>query len=139
MVRMFTKDKGREVQTFMLKLVNENCPQLRALMEGPRVEARVNLTLVVAVIPVERGKPAFHHRLNTVTKEVTTQGVALVLSDCHAIDDVILGFPWDGSMKFTLGSARHLSPMGGGFWQLGIKLREIVDPGQWPGLGDVRL
>jgi hypothetical protein len=138
-VRLFAKDKGREVQTFMLKLVNENCPQLRGLMEGPRLESRVNLTVVVAVIPVEKGKPVLDQRFNAITKEFSTRGVALVLHECRAADELILGFRWERSMKFVLGQAQHLSPLGGGFWQLGLRLKEMVVPDDCPGLLDIRL
>ena len=33
---LFRKNKDRWVQSFILKLVNNNCPDLRAMMEGPR-------------------------------------------------------------------------------------------------------
>jgi hypothetical protein len=52
-----TKKKIHEVQSFMLKVVNNTCSELRALMDGPRLERRVNLTWVVLVIPVERKQP----------------------------------------------------------------------------------
>jgi len=138
-VPLFAKNREHEVQSFMLNLVNNNCPGLTGLAEGPRLERRVNLTVVVIVIPLEKGKAQVDERFAAVTKEFTSRGVALVLADCRAADQVILGFRWERSMKFVLAQARHLSPMGGGFWQLGLRLKEVVHPDDYPELEDLRI
>ena len=65
--------------------------------------------------------------------------VALALDECRAVDEAILGFRWEGSMKFVLAQARHLSPMGAGFWQLGFRLKEVVRPGDYPELETLRI
>jgi len=136
---LFARNREHEVQSFMLNLVNNNCPELKGMTEGPRLESRVNLTVVVMVIPIEKGKLVLADRFAAVTKEFTTLGVALVLNDCRAVDRVILGFHWEGSMKFVLAQARHLSPMGAGFWQLGLRLKEVVHPDDYPELETVRI
>jgi hypothetical protein len=138
-VSLFAKNKEHDVQSLMLNLVNNNCPGLTGLADGPRLERRVNLTMVVIVIPLEEGKALIDDRFTAVTKEFTSRGVSLVLSQCRAADQVILGFPWERSMKFVLAQARHLNPMGGGFWQLGFRLKEIASPEDYPGLEEVRL
>jgi len=138
-VPLFTKNREHEVQSFMLKLVNNNCAGLTGLAEGPRLERRVNLTVVVLVVPIENGRLQIDDRFAAVTKEFTSRGVALVLAECRAADRVILGFRWERSMQFVLAQARHLSPMGGGFWQLGLRLKEMVRPDDYPGLEDLRI
>ncbi len=138
-VSLFTKNREHEVQSLMLNLVNNNCPGLKGLAEGPRLERRVNLTVVVLVIPFENGKAIVGERFAAVTKEFTSRGVSLVLHECHAADNVILGFRWERSMKFILAQARHLNPMGGGFWQLGLRLKEVVHPDVYPELENVRI
>jgi hypothetical protein len=139
MVSLFSKNKEHEVQSLMLNLVNNNCPGLKGLADGPRLERRVNLTVVVLVIPVEKGKVLIEERFTAVTKEFTSRGVSLVLHECRAADNVILGFRWERSMKFVLAQARHLNPMGGGFWQLGLRLKEIVYPDDYPELENLRI
>ena len=136
---LFAKNKEHEVQSFMLQLVNNNCPGLKGLAEGPRLERRVNLTVVVLVIPLEKGKLLLDERFAAVTKEFTSRGVSLVLHDCRAADDVILGFRWERSMRFILAQARHLNPMGCGFWQLGLRLKAVVHPDDYPELESVRI
>jgi len=138
-VSLFAKNREHEVQSFMLNLVNNSCPELKALTEGPRLESRVNLTVVVVVVPIEKGKLVLSDRFAAVTKEFTTRGVALVLNECRALDQAILGFRWGQSMKFVLAQARHLSPMGAGFWQLGMRLKEIVHPDDYAELDTVRI
>jgi len=138
-VSLFTKNKEHEVQRLMLNVVNNHCPGLKGLADGPRLERRVNLTLVVLVIPLEKGRPQLDERFAAVTKEFTTRGVSLVLHECRAADQVILGFPWERTMKFVLAQARHLNPMGGGFWQLGLRLKEMVGLDDYPELEKVRL
>ena len=54
---LFSREKETGVQSFMVSLLNENCPALRDRLDGPRVEGRVNLTLVLMVVPIENGKP----------------------------------------------------------------------------------
>jgi hypothetical protein len=133
-VRLFTRDKKRAVQSFILKVVNNNCPELAALIEGPRLESRVNLTVVVLVVPVEDGRPLAKKAFSTVTKEFSTTGLALVLGEPKVLDEVIVGFRWEGEMTFIRATAKHLNPMGGGFYQLGLQMIELVCPGEFPDL-----
>lgn len=137
MLLFANKKKSREVQAFLTKLVNNNCSDLEALMDGPRGEDRVRLTMVVLVIPVERGRPAIGRMFAAVSKEFSSSGVALVSNEQHAVEEVILGFRWEGAMKFVRGDARHLSPMGAGFYQMGVQLSEVVSPGDYPELQSV--
>lgn len=136
---LFSRNKEREVKSFILKLVNNNCSELEALMEGPRLEGRANLTIVVLVVPMEKGKPQFRQAFAAVTKEFATAGVSLVLHEPKAVDEAILCVRWEGETKYILGKAKHLNPMGAGFYQLGLKLKQMVYPGDYPGLEEIRL
>ena len=136
---LFTANKKHEVQSFMLKLVNNNCPELKGLMEGPRVETRVNLCVVVLVIPLDKNRPMLERMFAAVTKEFTTLGVALVLSEPRALDEVVLGFRWEGRMNFVRARTRHLHPLGAGFYQLGLQMKEMVYAGDHPELESLSL
>jgi hypothetical protein len=138
-VRLFAKNREHEVQSLMLNMVNNNCPELRAMSDGPRLESRVNLSIVVVVIPIEKERLVLADRFTAVTKEFTTLGVALALHECRAVDEAILGFRCEGVMKFVRAQARHLSPMGGGFWQLGFRLKEVAHTDEYPELESVLL
>lgn len=136
---LFSRNKKRAVQSLVLKLVNNNSPELAALIEGPRLEDRVNLTVVALVVPVEGGKPLAKRAFTAVTKEFSTAGVALVLEGPKPLDEVILGFRWECEMTFVRATARHLNPIGGGFYQLGFQMTELVHPGDYPDLKGLSL
>lgn len=138
-VLTFFQKREHEVQSFMLKLVNNNCPELKALEEGPRLETRVNMTLVVLVIPIVRKRPKIEQMFAAVTKEFTTLGLSLVLNEPRAVDEVVVGFRWEGEMKFIRATAKHLSPMGAGFYQVGLQLNQMLHPSDWPELEGITL
>lgn len=131
---LFTRKCVSEVQSFMLKLVNNNCSELESLIEGPRLEGRVRLTIVVLVIPMVKRKPVYERMFAAVTKEFSTQGVALVVNHARALDEAILAFRWERSMKFVTAKAKHLSPMGAGFFHLGLQLTGMAHPEDYAGL-----
>lgn len=133
-MRLFTKNKEMAVQSFLLKVVNNNCPELEALIEGPRLEGRVNLTVVVLVVPVEQRRLLVEQAFHAVTKEFSTIGLAVVLDRPLGLDNVILGFRWEREMVFVRATAKHLNPMGGGFYQLGFQINEVISAGDYPEL-----
>jgi len=130
-VPLFSRRKELEVQSFLLKVVNNSCPELKELMEGPRSEGRVPLVLVALVVPMEKGRPMLGQAFTAVTKEVSTNGVALVVSNPRALDEVAVGLRWEGEIRFLRGKTRHLNPMGGGFYQLGLKLTGVIHTGDF--------
>jgi hypothetical protein len=130
----FRKNKDFGVQTFILKLVNNNCPELKALVEGPRVNSRVDLVMVVRVVPLENKRPQVRQAFTTVTKEFSNTGVAVVLDQPRGLDQAILGFRLEGDMTFIRAQGKHLDPMGGGVFQLGFRLLEVVSVSDYPEL-----
>ncbi len=134
---LFSQNKNVKVQSFILKMVNNNCPELEAMIEGPRLDRRVNLTVVVVIVPVEHGKPVVKDAFTAVTKEFSTSGLAIVLDKQIGLNEVIVGFRWEADMVFIRGKAKHLNPIGGGFHQLGFQLTETLNIGDWPELESV--
>ena len=134
---IFSRRKEQEVQSFICKVVNNNCSELEALIEGPRLEGRVRLSIVVLVIPVENGRPVVERTFAAVTKEFSTSGLALVVNHTEVPDESIIAFRWEREMRFVQAEARHLNPMGAGFYQLGLQLIRMVTPGQHDELASV--
>jgi hypothetical protein len=133
-VPILSRSKEQEVQRFVLRVVNNNCEDLENLIDGPRLEGRVRLSIVVLVIPVEKNRPVIERTFAAVTKEFSSTGVALVVDSPRAPEKAILGFRWEGAMRFVRAEARHLNPMGVGFYQLGLQLIRMVRPSQYPEL-----
>ncbi len=131
---LFTKNKIAPVKSFIIKMINNNCPELKALIEGPRRDNRVNMTVVVMVIPLEGKVLQIGQSLMAVTKEFSSTGVAVVLDHPRGMDEAVLGFRFEGEMTYIRAQTKHLSPIGGGFYQLGFELEEIVSAGDYPQL-----
>ena len=131
---LFCRRKEMEVQSFLLKIVNNNCAEIQAMLEGPRAERRVNLTMVVLIVPIEKGRLALGRAFTTVTKEFSTAGLGLVLSEPMPLDEIVVGFRWEGDMTFVRAKARHMNPLGGGFQHLGLQLTEMASIRQFPEL-----
>jgi hypothetical protein len=137
-VPLFARNKLMEVQGFVLRMVNNNCPELKALAEGPRLDTRVNLTLVALVIPLEGGRPQVRRAFFALTKEFSGTGVGLVVEGPVTTEDALLGFRSEDDMVFVRATSRHLSPMGGGFYQFGMQLEEVVPAGDYSELQSLR-
>ena len=126
---LFSRKKDAAVQSFVISFLNENCRVLRDQLEGPRLEGRVNLTLVLTVVPMEQGKPQLKRAFYTTTKEFSSTGVARVLDKPRGLDEALIGFPRSGTTVWLRAKARHLNPPGGGFYQLGMRLTERLENG----------
>ena len=63
-----------------------------------------------------------------LTKDFSDRGLALVLPQPFRAVDVVVGL-WLGSPRFVLAEVRQNAALGGGFWQLGIEITELVDSG----------
>jgi hypothetical protein len=136
-VPLFTRNKRAQVQGLILRLVNNSCPELKALADGPRLDRRVNLTLVVVIVPVEKRRLCVDDAFTAVTKEFSNTGLAVVLSEPKGLDEVILGFRFEGEMIFAHAKAKHLNPLGGGFYQLGFQVTDTACVGDYPELESV--
>jgi hypothetical protein len=129
-----SRKKTLGVQSFVLKLINNNCPELKALIEGPRLDKRVNLSLVVLVVPLEDGKLHVDNAFYAVTRDMSSNGVGIILSQQHALDEVVLGFRLENEMTFIHATAKHLNPMGNGFYLLGLEMTEMAPISKYPAL-----
>ncbi len=131
---LFTKNRDTGVTSFVLKFVNNHCPGLKALAEGPRLDSRVAVVTVVMVVPLVDKKIQVGRAFTAVTKEFSNTGVAIVLEPPSGLDEALLGFRFEGEMTFLRAKARHLSPIGGGFFQLGFQMLEVVAAADYPEL-----
>lgn len=137
-MQLFCKKRKLSAQSFMLKLVNNHCPELKARIEGPRAESRVPLSVPVLVIPLVGGRAAVERMFPAMTKEASTSGLSLVLDTPKALEEVILGIRFEGEMAYLSGTAKYLNPLGAGFYQLGVELTEMVHPRDYPGLEEAK-
>ncbi len=137
--RLCSRKKEPAIQSFLVSFLNEHCPALRDRLEGPRLEGRVNLTQVLSVVPMEAGKPLLRKAFYATTKEFSTTGVALVVDKPYGLDEALLGFRRRGSIVWLRAKARHLHPLGGGFFQLGMRLTERLETDEFRELDKLAL
>ncbi|MBN2024539.1 MAG: hypothetical protein JW809_17300 [Pirellulales bacterium] len=124
---LFSANKKRAVQAFVIRLLNTHCPNVPSIdRDETRRESRDPLTLAVLVVPSDRGQPNTAGAFTTVTKEFSTAGVSLVMGQPRALDEVFLVFRQESQVTFVRARAKHQSPIGAGFFQLGMELLEIV-------------
>ncbi len=126
-----------EIQSFMLKFVNNHTNALESVILHKRRETRARLNVVVVVIPYEKGKIHVDEGFTAVSKEFSTSGMSVILPEPRGFDQVVIGLKFLGEMKFLLGRAVHLTPMGGGFYQLGLQFLEMLHPSDFPELQNV--
>ncbi len=136
---LFAKNKALAVQSFLVRMVNNNSPQMKLMVEGPRVDGRVHLTMPVWIVPIERGKPVVGKAFTAVTKEFSSTGASIVLDEPIGLDDLIVGFEFQDEMKFLRAVAKHITPLGGGFHQLGLQMTDIVHVAKYPQLKSLTL
>ena len=134
---LFARKKESAVQAFVVSLLNQNCHALQDRLEGPRLEGRVNLTMVVMVIPVEAEKPLLRRAFTALSKEFSSSGVAVVVDHPYGADEAFLGFHWQEGITWVRAKAKHLHPMGGGFFQLGFRMTERLHSADYPELAKV--
>lgn len=133
-MQLFSRRKNLDLQSFMMKLVNNNNEGLQTVLEGPREEGRVRLTIVALIIPVEGKRPKTEQAFAAVTREFSTRGVSIVLNEPRGLDEVILGFRVARELQFVRAKAKHLNPMGAGFYQIGMQMTEMLSPADYPEL-----
>ena len=101
------------------------------------MDSRVNLVVVVMIIPLVDRKLQVPGTVMAVTKEFSNTGVAVVLDRPYQVDEAVLGFRFEGEMTFIRAQAKHRDPMGGKFHQIGFQLLEVVSPGDYPELASL--
>jgi hypothetical protein len=136
-VPLFSKRRDIEIQSFMTKLINNNCASLESFNEGPRDERRVRLTVVALLVPVKDDKPIVQRMFPALTKEFSTRGVAIVTNEPRGFDQVVLGLRWEQCMKWIAAKAKYVHPMGAGFYQIGFQMNRMIPTGDHPELDGI--
>jgi len=100
-----------------------------------RDEDRCNSTVPVLVAPWTNGRPDLDEATTALTRNFSDRGVALVMHQPLRVDEVVLGLilfgdtpnSLDGEPRFARGRVRQNVSLGGGYWQIGLELLELLD------------
>jgi hypothetical protein len=133
-VLLFTSaDKRRkEAQGFLTKIINNNCPRMGALREGPRDDLRINLTLPVYVVPFDGKNADAGQAASAVTKELSTSGMSIVTRESVSAKQVLIALQWDGATQFFSAEIRYQEPFGAGNWHAGLLVQAMLPVGDYP-------
>jgi hypothetical protein len=136
---LFSANKAAKVRAVVLRLVNKHCPGRTAPLEDPRIDNRVDLVVAVMVVPIEEEQILVDRAFTTVTKDFSSTGAGIVLDRPCRFRQAILALRIEGETTFVRVEAKHVAPMGGGFFHLGLHLVEVVSAGDYPELASLSI
>ena len=102
---------------------------LRQLHGEDRRVRRGMFCQVAWVIPYQDGKPRFQEAYPVVTRDICQEGIGLLTT--HPIRDerLLVALEADVSMHFVNCLVQHSTPLGYGFYQIGLKPTEVLNVG----------
>jgi hypothetical protein len=135
----FSNPKAQAVKNRILELINETSGGLATKTDGRRVDSRIKRVVVGIVVPIEERRLQTDRAFTVLTKDFSSGGVAIVVNEPSGPEQAILGFRLEGAMSFFRAESRHVEPMGGGFYQIGYQLFEVVSARDYPELAAVSI
>ena len=140
----FTRQRREnQLRGFLARVLDLTNPKLSPPAGETRVFDRHNRTIPVLVAPWENGGPVIGESANAVTKDISNQGLSVILPQPYRCTDVIVGF-WlpksphvaaASGPTFVMGEVRQNVQIGGGYWQLGISFTRLLDVSDTSELG----
>lgn len=135
MVFTFNRDKKRiELQCHMRRVADLTSPNLAPLTGDCRSEGRYNRSMPVLIVPHVDADLHVEEASFAVSKDICDHGLSLLSCQPYPLSEVIVGLClWGPHLQreqaeafFALGHVRQCSEIGGGYWQIGIELTEVV-------------
>ena len=135
----FGRERKRiELQVTIRRIVDLTMSDLT--VRANRVEERYGRTLPVLLAPWEHDAPLVDQARFVVTKDISDHGMALIVPEPSEAVEVVVGM-WihthqldvvrpEPDPVFMLANVRNCSDIGGGCWQLGLQLEEILKSGR---------
>jgi hypothetical protein len=139
----FTRQKReKQLRNFLARAIDLTNPLLPPTDGETRVFDRYNRTIPVLLTPWEKGGPVIGESATAVTKDLSSQGLSVILRQPYRCVDVVVGFWLTESQHlgagtgptFVAGEVRQNVQIGGGYWQLGISFNELLEVSDRPEL-----
>ena len=132
-----TRTEQNDVQRLIRRIMDASAfSQIHTEGES-RVESRSNGTMSIVLTPCEQGSALLDKSVFAITKDWSSRGLSVITKDRQNSDSVVLGFLIESRPYLLLGKVRTTIPIGGGFWQLGIELMELLRLESSPGLSEL--
>jgi hypothetical protein len=121
-----------EVHKLVRRFIDASSPNQSPSAGDARWENRSNRTLPVLLAPYDGAEVCVDELTHAITKDLSSQGLALVLPQPFRAEQVVIGFWSEAHTYFVSGYVRQNVPLGGGFWQLGVELAALVAVSEHP-------
>jgi len=124
----FNRNKERlQASHALMRIVDLTTPNL-ATVESDRAARRHNRSLPVLVAPWDGQHAVTDGATVAITKDFSDNGLSIILAAPCGPTAVALGYwlPGDASPRFFLGETRQSVELGGGFWQVGVRVHEAL-------------
>ena len=131
------RKKQVDVHRLLRRIVDSSSPNMPRNQDESRWEDRPTRILAVVLAPYADNRPSLDESTTALTKNISSQGVCLLLPQPFRAEQVVVGFWQEDQAEYVLGEVRQNAPFGGGFWQLGIELIERISPAECPALRDL--
>lgn len=115
-----------EVHRVVRRVMDTSSPNRPPSEGDERWESRSNRTIPILLTPFEDGVALPTRSVFAVTKDLSSQGVAVIADHRPDYEAILVGILVDGEPVFARAAVRQAHPLGGGFWQLGIELLELA-------------
>lgn len=134
----FTKrNEQTEVQRLIRRLMDASAFSHVRSSDDVRGENRSSFTTPVLITPCEDDAAILDQSVFGITKDWSSQGVAVIAQYPQISKTVVLGILIESRPHFFLGAVRKTAPIGGGFRQLGIEILELLQVDSSAGLGEL--
>jgi hypothetical protein len=117
--------KRQEVRRALATRINHNC--VSQIRHASRTATRSPFCEVVWLIPDHDDlSDAFADMVPVVSKDISTQGVALIHTEPVTARRVVLGLEGAHGASFIRSTVEHSTPLGYGFYQIGLYPDEVL-------------
>ena len=129
---LFPKHRDPAVQSIILNIINAHYAKSKMVIDGPRSEERVNMSIPIVVVPIHEDVPKLNQAITAVTREFSTTGVSFSVESPNVPRTAVIILKNENQPVFINAELKHLDPMGGGFFQCGYKLTSMFDDSKYP-------
>jgi hypothetical protein len=124
MFSFFRQKKQNELRACVQGILNRSAPRLRTSGDL-RLEPRYSRSVAIVLIPWDE-EPLVEHASYALVHDLSDRGARIIAQKPILVPELLCCFAVDNTRMLrgsTVGQAR---PLGGGFWQCGVKFQEVI-------------
>jgi hypothetical protein len=125
MFSFFGQKKQNEVRDCIQRILNRSKPT-RQTVDEHRLEPRYCRSVAVVLVPWD-SEPLLEHASYGLVQDMSDFGARIIAQRPILVPHLLCCFAVEG-FQLLLGNVRRADPIGGGFWQCGIKFMETIQP-----------